>query len=52
MLVLLMVKFVKYAVEMASGVTTYIPSFINIGSGVQKLFRGNTDRHTDSKVIS
>jgi hypothetical protein len=27
----------KYAVEMGSGVMICIPSFINIGSGIQKL---------------
>jgi hypothetical protein len=27
----------KYAVEMASGGMMYIPSFITIGSGIQKL---------------
>jgi hypothetical protein len=43
---------------MGSGAVTYIPSFIKIGSGVQKLIRGGyTDRHThththtDSNVI-
>jgi hypothetical protein len=30
----------KYAVEMASGGMTYIPNFINIGSGIQKLIAG------------
>jgi hypothetical protein len=27
----------KYAVEMGSGAMIYIPSFINTGSGIQKL---------------
>jgi hypothetical protein len=27
----------KYAVEMGSGAMIYIPSFIQIGSGIQKL---------------
>jgi hypothetical protein len=27
----------KYAFEMGSGVMIYIPSFIKIGSGIQKL---------------
>jgi hypothetical protein len=27
----------KYAVEMGSGAMIYIPGFINIGSGIQKL---------------
>jgi hypothetical protein len=30
----------KYAVEMGSRSMMYIPSFIKIGSGVQKLLRG------------
>jgi hypothetical protein len=29
----------KYAVEMGSGAVMYIPSFIKIGSGIQKLIR-------------
>jgi hypothetical protein len=29
--------FMKYAVEMDSGAMTYIPCFIKIGSGIQKL---------------
>jgi hypothetical protein len=41
----------KYAVEIGSGAMTYIPSFIKIGSGIQKLI-GVIHRHTDSKVIS
>jgi hypothetical protein len=32
----------KYAVEMGSGGMIYIPSFINIGSGIQKPIRGDT----------
>jgi hypothetical protein len=36
---------------MASGAVIYVPSFIKIGSGVQKLI-GGIYRHTDSKVIS
>jgi hypothetical protein len=30
----------KYAVEMASGAMTYIPGFVKLGSGIQKLIRG------------
>jgi hypothetical protein len=30
----------KYIVEMGSGATIYIPSFIKIGSGIQKLMGG------------
>jgi hypothetical protein len=29
--------FMKYAVEMGSGAVIYLPSFIKIGSGIQKL---------------
>jgi hypothetical protein len=29
-----------FTVEMGSGVMIYIPSFENIGSGIQKLIRG------------
>jgi hypothetical protein len=31
----------KYTVEMGSGAMIYIPSFIKIGSGIQKLIRGD-----------
>jgi hypothetical protein len=31
--------FMKYAVEIGSGAMIYIPSFIKIGSGIQKLIR-------------
>jgi hypothetical protein len=37
----------KYAVENVSGAMTYIPSFIKIGSVIQKLIH----RHTDSTEI-
>jgi hypothetical protein len=36
---------VKYAVEMGSGAMIYIPSFIKISSGIQKLM-GFTDTQT------
>jgi hypothetical protein len=37
----------KYAVEMGSGAAIYIPSFIKIGSGTQKLMGGGEiHRHT------
>jgi hypothetical protein len=39
----------NYAVEMGSGAVIYIPSFLTIGSGIEKLIRGI---HTDSNVIS
>jgi hypothetical protein len=41
----------KYAVEISPGTMIYIPSFIQIGSGIQKLVVG-IHRHTDRKVIS
>jgi hypothetical protein len=42
----------KYAVEMGSGAMIYIPSFIKIGSGIQKLIEGGKNIHTDSKEIA
>jgi hypothetical protein len=42
----------KYGVEMGSVAMIYTPSFINIGSGIQRLIGGYTDTQTDSKVIS
>jgi hypothetical protein len=38
----------RYAIEMGSGAMTYIPSFIKIGSGIQKLMWGGgfTDTQT------
>jgi hypothetical protein len=41
----------RYALEMDSGAMIYVPSFIKIGSGIQKLIR-RIHRHTDSTVIS
>jgi hypothetical protein len=40
----------KNAVEIGSGAVIYIPTFIEIDSGTQKLLRENKDTH--SKVIS
>jgi hypothetical protein len=40
----------KYAVQMGSGAITYIPSFIKIGSAIQKFIWG-IHRHTDSLEI-
>jgi hypothetical protein len=34
--------FTKYAVDMGSDAMIYIPSFIKIGSGIQKLTKGDT----------
>jgi hypothetical protein len=41
----------KYEVEMGSGAIIYIPSFIQIGSGIQRLIDG-IHRHTDSTEIA
>jgi hypothetical protein len=37
MMVLLMERFMKYAIEIGSGVMKYIPSFIKFSLGIQKL---------------
>jgi hypothetical protein len=43
----------KYAVEMGSGAIKFIPSFVKIGSGIQKFVGGGgIHRHTDKMVIS
>jgi hypothetical protein len=42
---------VKYAVEMGSAATIYIPSFIKIGSDIQMLIRG-IHRHRDSMMTA
>jgi hypothetical protein len=44
----------KYTIEMGLGVMIYKPSFIKIGSEIQKLIGGDaqTQRYTDSMVIS
>jgi hypothetical protein len=42
--------FMKYADEMGSVAMIYVPYFINIGSGIQKLVRG-IHWQADSKVI-
>jgi Uri superfamily endonuclease len=41
----------KCAVEMGSGAMIYIPSFIKIGSGIQKMIE-RIQRHTDSMEMS
>jgi hypothetical protein len=41
----------KYAVEMGPSAMIYIPSFIQIGLGIQKLI-GGIHRHTDSIEIA
>jgi hypothetical protein len=40
----------KWAFEMGSGAMIYIPNFINLDSGIQKVIRGNSQ--TDSMIIS
>jgi hypothetical protein len=35
----------KYAVEMGSGAMIYIPSFVQNGSGIQKLITGDSQTH-------
>jgi hypothetical protein len=41
----------KYTVQTGSGAMIYISSFINTGSGIQKLIRRG-DAQTDSKVFA
>lgn len=41
-----------YDIDMTSGGTIYIPSFIHVGSDVRKLLGEGAHIHTDSKVIS
>jgi hypothetical protein len=41
----------EYAVEMGSGAMIHIPSFIKIGSAIQKLIVG-IHRHTDRMEIA
>jgi hypothetical protein len=43
--------FMKYADELGTIPMIYKPSFIKIGSSIQKLIRG-VHRHTDSMLIS
>jgi hypothetical protein len=38
----------NYAVEMGSGALIYVPSFIKIGSGIQKLMRWGGFRDTQA----
>jgi hypothetical protein len=40
----------KYATEMSSDAMVYIPSFVNIDSGIQKLI-GGIHMHAGSKEI-
>jgi hypothetical protein len=43
-----MIGYIKYAVEMCSGVMIYIPRSIQIGSAIQKLIGGLHRQHGDS----
>jgi hypothetical protein len=36
---------VKHAVELGSGAMAYVPSLLKIGSGIQKLLKGDTETH-------
>jgi hypothetical protein len=40
----------KHAVETGAGVMICIPSFIKIGSGIQKLMGGGGHRHTNTQT--
>jgi hypothetical protein len=40
----------KYVVEMGSGAMIYIPSFIKIGSDIQKLIGGGIHRQTGCRL--
>jgi hypothetical protein len=37
--------FMKYAIEMGPSAMIYIPSFVKIGSGIQKLIGGDMQKH-------
>jgi hypothetical protein len=41
----------KYVIEMGSGAMIHIPSFIKIGSGIQKLKREGAHRQHDELII-
>jgi hypothetical protein len=41
----------KYTVQMKTGGTIYIPSFIKADSGIQKLIEGHTDTQTDGRDL-
>jgi hypothetical protein len=40
----------KYAFEMGSGAMMYRPSFIKIGSGIQKLIRGDSQTQDGDRI--
>jgi hypothetical protein len=41
----------KYAAEMSSGDTVYIPSFIKIGSGTEKVLARAHRQHCDRIIL-
>jgi hypothetical protein len=42
----------KYTVQMGPGVMIYIPRFINVGSGIQKLMGGGMKRQLSQGGIA
>jgi hypothetical protein len=50
MLVLLMQRIYKYAIQIDSDDMIYIPSFLKIGSGIQTLLGGYTHRYQDDNM--
>jgi hypothetical protein len=42
----------KYAVEIGSGAMIYIPSFIKIGSAIEKLIGGIHRQHGDHRRLT
>jgi hypothetical protein len=40
----------KYAFDMGSGAMTCTPSFVKIGSGIQKFMGGGIHRHTNTQA--
>jgi hypothetical protein len=51
-LVLLMGNIMNYVLDMIPGGMIYVPSFMNIHSGVQELLRVDTYTHRQAKAIS
>jgi hypothetical protein len=41
----------QVGVEMGSGATTHLRSFIKIGSGIQKLNKGHTQTHRERDAL-
>jgi hypothetical protein len=44
--------FTMYAIEMASGGMIYIPSVINVGSGIQMLIGEETQTHRQQSYLT